>query len=351
MPYKVHSRNRLAAVSLCVSAVSASSAFNVCLAQAATVTGQILLRDADQPLPFTTVSVLSHGIQLLTSEAGRFTVPNLVPGEVRLRFKRIGFSPRDTVLTLAANDTARFVIRMARLAILLPEVVVNRGKCTNAMPLEPKTPVLAQLFDQLNQNAERFKLLAQAMPFRMHVYRLRGLRNNDNKIVPTRIDTVVRGPFPAQPYRPKHVLRRSVLTTWAVGVPELPDYADTAFTNNHCFFYAGQSRRGEDSVIAVDFEPTEKIDRDVDIEGTMYLRVDTYELVETITRLNKVPAQLRRNGLLEHSVRVRFGEIVNGITVLEEWDLTNRYRPPRATFVERGQVFNVTWADSAAKKP
>ena len=50
-------------------------------------------------------------------------------------------------------------------------------------------------------------------------------------------------------------------------------------------------------------------------------------------------------------MRAQFSEIVNGITVLEQWDLTNRYRPPRATFVERGQVFNIVWVDSSAAKP
>ena len=332
-------------------AAACSTLAGPALAQTATVTGQVLLQEADQPLPYTTVAVLSHGIQLLTSETGRFTVPNLLPGEVRLRFKRIGYSPRDTVLTLAANDTARLMVRMSRLAILLPEVVASRGKCTNEMPLEPKTPVLAQLFDQLSQNAERFKLLAEAKPFHVYVQRIRGLRNRDNRVVPLRIDTIVRGPMPPEPYRPKNVVRQDRTGEWDVGVPELPDYADTAFTNNHCFFYAGQMRRGEDSVIAVDFEPTEKIGRDVDIEGTMFLRVDTYELVETITKLNRTPPQFRRSGLQEHSVRVRFGEIVNGITVLEEWDLTNRYRPPRATFGERGQVFNIVWLEPGNPKP
>jgi hypothetical protein len=322
------------------------------MAQTATVMGQVLLQDADQPLPYTTVSVMSHGIQLLTSESGRFTVPNLLPGEVRVRFKRIGYSPRDTVLTLAANDVARLTVRMDRLAILLPEVVADRGTCTNERPLEPKATVLAQLFDQLSQNAERFRLLAEARPFFMHVHRITGARGRDNRIVPLRVDTIVRGPMPPEPYRPNNVLRKSRDGEWVVGVPELPDYADSAFTNNHCFFYAGQSRRGEDSVIAVDFEPTEKVGKEVDIEGTMYLRVDTYELVETITKLNRVPPQFRRNGFQDHVVRVKFGEIVNGITVLEEWDLTNRYRPPRATFVERGQVFNLTWlTDSTVKKP
>ena len=318
--------------------------------QTATVTGQVLLREADQPLPYTTVSVLSQATQFLTSETGRFTVTNLVPGEVRLRFKRIGFAPQDTVLTLAANDTARIVVRMTRVAIPLPAVLVS-GKCTNEMPLAAREDVLVQLFDQVNQNAERFRLLAESKPFHMHIHRVRGFRNRDNKVVPMRTDTVVRGPLPAESYRPRNVLRRADDGEWEIGVPELPDFADTAFTNNHCFFYAGQTRQGADSVIQVDFEPVPWLDKEIDIKGSMYLRADTYELVQTVTKLNKVPAQFRRGGLLEHSVRMRFSEIVNGITVPEDWDLTNRYRPPRSAFVELGQVFNIVWLDSTATKP
>ena len=34
-------------------------------------------------------------------------------------------------------------------------------------------------------------------------------------------------------------------------LPQLTDIADTAFTNNHCLWYAGQQRFGSDSVVRV----------------------------------------------------------------------------------------------------
>ena len=47
------------------------------------------------------------------------------PGEVRLRFRRIGFAPKDTALVAGANDTVRVRIEMTRLALELPAVIVN----------------------------------------------------------------------------------------------------------------------------------------------------------------------------------------------------------------------------------
>jgi hypothetical protein len=47
-----------------------------------------------------------------------------------------------------------------------PAVVVS-GRCTNETPFETKSPILAELFDQVNQNAERMTLLATAKPFVM----------------------------------------------------------------------------------------------------------------------------------------------------------------------------------------
>jgi hypothetical protein len=135
-----------------------------------------------------------------------------------------------------------------------------------------------------------------------------------------------------------------------LALPELPDFADTAFTNNHCFRYAGQGRYERDSVIQVEFEPVPWLDKEVDIRGTMYLQVDGYQLEGTLTKLNKVPPQLRRSGLLEVEVRARFSEIVTGVPVLDEWQMTTHYRHPQVPGVEVGQVFSFRWADSTAAK-
>ena len=50
---------------------------------------------------------------------------------------------------------------------------------------------------------------------------------------------------------------------WMIAIPELPDFADTAFANNHCFRYAGQGRVDNDSVIRVEYEPVPWLDKEV----------------------------------------------------------------------------------------
>lgn len=290
-------------------------------------------------------------MQLLTGESGTFMLHNLPAGEVRLRFKRIGFAPKDTALSVAANDTARIRIEMTRLAIRLPAMVVS-GKCTERAPFEEKPAILAELFDQVKQNAEQVRLLTKDRPFLLQTIRIRGSRTRDKRVLATRIDTVMRPPVPADSYVPRRVLGRGEgvdAAAWVVRVPELPDLADTAFTNNHCLQYAGQTRFDSDSVIRVDFEPVPWLNKDVDIQGSIYLRVDGYQLVAMDTKLNRIPGQFR--GLREFSVRARFTEFVTGVPVLADWELTNTYRNSSiAPRVELGQVVNLKWLDSLEAK-
>ena len=49
-------------------------------------------------------------------------------------------------------------------------------------------------------------------------------------------------------------------------------------------------------------------------------------------------------------MRARFSEIVTGVPVLDEWQMTTRYRYPQPPGVEVGQVFSFKWADSTAVK-
>src|SRR6185503_17805097 len=140
--------------------------------------------------------------------SGKFLLTGLAPGEVRIRFKRIGFAPRDTTVRLAANDSAQLRIEMTRLVIRLPAMIIS-GICTNQSPMMQQPEMLVALFEQVQQNAERVKLLAASKPFFLYVFRVDGIRNRDNKIIPQTIDTVIRRALPPTPYRPKEVIRRS----------------------------------------------------------------------------------------------------------------------------------------------
>jgi len=319
-------------------------------AQSSVVRGQVVLQGDRQPLPYTTVILLPHGTLRLTTDSGTFALIDLPPGEVRLRFKRIGFAPKDTLVVLAPGAKLTIQVEMTPLAISLPTVVVS-GRCTNETPFEPKSAILAELFDQVNQHAERMTLLATAKPFVMRAATVGGVRDPKKPFVPTRVDTLERGPLPVVRYEPKRVARRGTGTyagSWMIHVPELPDFADTAFTNNHCFQYAGQTRFETDSVIAVEFEPVPWLDKEVDIKGTIYLRVETYQLVALEARTNRMPSDSRH--IADYTHRTRFKEVVPGIPVMFEWELRNVFRNGSPPFVQTGKVFDIRWTDSTRVK-
>ena len=164
-----------------------------------------------------------------------------------------------------------------------------------------------------------------------------------------RTDTLVRTPLAVFPYVPKAIYRRFG-NVWGVSLPELADVADTSFTNNHCFWYAGQERFASDSVIRVDFEPVPWLAKEVDLEGSLYLRVNGYQLVGMVTRLNRMPREFRR--LDGYATRARFDELVPGVPVLAEWELTNTFRGARVpTVVETGRTMRIIWLDSTTFKP
>jgi hypothetical protein len=322
------------------------AAIDVARAQAATITGDIVLRDGGQPLGYTTIAILSQGRQLLARENGSFVL-SLPAGEIRLQFKRIGFVPKDTTLSVAANDTARIRVELTRLVIRLPRIVVD-GTCTDKTPLGDKPAVVAELFEQVKQNAERLRLLAQERPFMMTTVHYNRFVDADNRV--TRPETLtIERPALLRPYKPRGVVYRITEEgpyKGALGVmmPELPDLADTAFTNTHCFWYAGQERFGADSVIRVDFEPVPWLAKELDIEGSIYLRVDGYQLVGLYTKLNRVGPPIGRN-LREYTTRSRFVELVSGVSVLDEHELMNVFRDNRPAFIQTGKIIAIKWLD------
>jgi hypothetical protein len=322
------------------------SAFDAVRAQGATVTGEVVLRDGGQPLGYTTISILSQGTQRLARENGSFALA-LPAGEIRLRFKRIGFVPKDTALIVAANDTARIRIELTRLVIQLPRVVVD-GTCTDKTPLGDEPGVVAELFEQVKQNAERMRLLAQERPFMMTAVHYNRFVDANNRVTNPRTDTLER-PALLKPYKPRGVVFRITEEgpyKGAIGImmPELPDLADTAFTNNHCFWYAGQERFGADSVIRVDFEPVPWLAKEMDLEGSIYLRVDGYQLVGLYTKLNRVAPPIGRN-LREYTTRSRFIELVSGVSTMDEHELMNVFWDNRPAFIQTGKIIGIRWLE------
>jgi carboxypeptidase-like protein len=312
----------------------------------AIVVGHTTHRETGDALGYAVISIPSLNRQQFANDRGGFTIRGLPAGPLRIRFKHIGNSPRDTVVTLHDNDTLHLEIALATIVIQLPSVRIS-GACGDKHPDERAAGILADLFDQVQQNADRYRLLADSNPFVMTIYRVRGSRTNGGKIVATSIDTVLRMPFPPQPYKPRHNVRLAEAElggrSFYLSVPELADFADTAFTNNHCFTYAGQKRVDGDSVIAVDFEPTPALKDEVDFRGTMYVRAEGYQLVRADLDVNKLSSELRSSGMTAVHVKLTFTEILPGVAVLDRSEADTKLRGGFPTAVELGQVFNVRW--------
>jgi hypothetical protein len=309
----------------------------------ATIVGRVVARESGEPVGYAAISVLPRGEERLAGAGGAFVLRDLPSGEVRLRVRHIGFAPKDTTLVVGANDTVQVRIEMTRLALALPTVVVN-GACEDRTPSEERSAVLTALFDQVTQNAERLRLLARERPFKLEVTNTRGFKGSRP---PPWTDTIVRAPLPAEPYSPLHIFRP--FQGRAMGgamLPELTDIADTAFTNNHCFRYAGQERFGADSVVRVDFEPVPWLAKEIDFEGSIFVRVNTYQLVGMITTMNRMPKEWAKN-IQGHGIRARFEELVSGVPVLAEWEVTNTlHNSPVPVVVQRSRVLNVRWSAS-----
>jgi hypothetical protein len=315
------------------------------LSQRAAVVGRVVVRETGEPVANASVLVLSTGAQQLGEENGSFTLRDLPSGELRLRFRRIGFAPKDTTLVVGANDTTRVSVALTRLALELPAMVVQ-GACTDRTPFDEKPPVLAALFDQVTQNAERLRLLARERPFAIEMVGWRGVPGR----TPIITDTVMRTPLPDDPYKPRHILRDfQGRKNGGVILPELSAIADTAFTNNHCLRYAGQERFGADSVIRVDFEPVPWLAREADFEGSIFVRVDGYQLVGLVARLNRIPKEWS-NTIVGYGQRARFEEVVSGVPVLAEVEITNTFRDsPTPVVNRRSHAIGVRWLARPAR--
>lgn len=313
----------------------------------AVVVGQTTVKGSGEPLGYSVVVMPSLNRQLFTNDRGGFTLWNLSAGPLRIRFKHIGYAPRDTVVTLRDTDTLRIEIALAKLAIQLPAVHIS-GACGDKHPDERSAAILKDLFDQVQQNADRYRLLADSNPFSLTMYHLRGTRNGNAKIHATEIDTLTRGPFPFAPYIPRHLIHTEADSFGGppnhyLAPPELADFADTAFVNNHCFTYAGQRMVDGDSVIAVDYEPVPSLKDEVDFRGTMYLRVQDYQLIRAEMELTRVPSELRSSGMTAMRITTRFTEVLPGIAIIQQVEGSTQLRGGSWHLVEIAQVLDMKW--------
>jgi hypothetical protein len=286
-----------------------------------TIAGRVVVKGADLAIGYSVVS-LGEGRAQFTDGDGAFTIRDVPAGQVRFVARHIGYLPLDTVLTVRHRDTVRVRLELSLVPAQLPAIHSLAKACAHPGTTDPRVGLeLATLFEQVKENADRHRLLSQSYPFELDVERK---ITKPEPMLEARFvayDTIVRSSVRGWHYAPGKMLgtrdypdgvfagRWSTLT-----MPELADFADENFLNNHCFDFEGTDIVDGDTLLRIDFVPAPAI-RTPDVSGTIYLDRKTYQLRATLLSLVNFNRQLR--GMLAgQAVRADFKEAIPGVPIV-----------------------------------
>ncbi len=294
----------------------------------ATVRGAVV-SESGEPVPYAVV-VLEPGFsQRFADEDGRFAITRVAPGPYRLIARQVGYSPFDSLISITTASPA-FRVRLTRLAIRLADLRVTASGNCRTPGSDSAEAVLAAVFEQLRQNAERYRLLSDRYPFRYRMERrLADVRSN--AVGRVEIDTLDLTSNARWPYAPGQVVTpdpdaRSEGRQF-VHLPVLADFADSAFQAAHCFTFKGVERVDGRDALRIEFKPLRRL-REPDVEGSAYLDPVTYQIRHTRVSLTQLARAAR--GVSEWTARTTFREVVPNLVVIQHIDvLTTLTSPPR----------------------
>jgi hypothetical protein len=294
-------------------------------AGSASVVGYVTSRGGGEPLAFADASIDQFDIATLATREGTFRLRGIPAGTVTLLVRRLGFTPAVVRLTLVAGrqDTVR--VQLEPLALQLERIRVTDAVCAERESAGADTATLA-LLNQLRDNADRNKLLAHESPFVTYMERTIGDADVSRSgsglqlVNVMRVDTV---PVPGEHewrYEPGKLVAPTAADENAARekmiVPQLVDFADDAFMDNHCFRYGGLSNIDGSLRIRLDFEPIKGL-HTPDVRGSMYLDTASYALTRT-TLLADVPSPIRpTEETWEVTVDTWFREILPALPIID----------------------------------
>jgi len=323
--YRARTTRAVAVLLLSVGASRAASP------QSGRLVGTVVDKLAGVALPFSGVSVVGQSSDRLTSDSGAFQL-DVAAGTIRLRIRHVGFTPVDTPLVVRANDTTRVRIELTRIPVTLAAMRVVDVPCR--LPGAPTGggDALPQVFEQLQLNAEQFRLVSTQYPFSSVVERRfsrfveepkTGQKSDaapalaDTVEVVTKTDSINVPSDQRWHYKPGDIIVTSGVSVlgvrYAVMIPTLAVFADAEFVKHHCFHDAGEVTVDGQTFRRVDFKAAEDI-RDPDIDGTMYLDPATYVIRRSIISLSKKSRYTSSYDSVV--VETTFDELVSGVPVI-----------------------------------
>jgi hypothetical protein len=281
--------------------------------------GDVVSREAQTPLGHSMVTVLGAERQTFTSEAGVFAFASLVPGTYRIRVTHIGYTPVEIAVEVPTGAAPpRLRIELLRISVQLATVkVVGVTICTTPDRSEPDHEAdFAVIVAQLRLNAEHYRVLSDSFPFMYKVEQTFQSMRADSSLVDPRIETVAfRSDVHSWEYKKGEIIERTRDDRTMMHLPTLRDFASNEFLNNHCFRYAGTDSTRDGVSIRIAFEANVRI-RTPDVNGTVYLDADTYQIRRAELQLTKIPPGLPKVTAVRATTI--FGEISPSIVVIRD---------------------------------
>lgn len=105
-----------------------------------TIDGLVEAPDLDAPLAGATVTIVGTNTSAVTDDNGRYQLPNVEPGTVKLRADFAGFSSQERTVRVEAGVTAKLDFQLATIP-LLNETIVVVGSRTPRTNVETPVPV------------------------------------------------------------------------------------------------------------------------------------------------------------------------------------------------------------------
>lgn len=292
-------------------------------AQRATIVGEIVVHGSSVPVGYAVIGAKPGVSERFTDANGRFVIRDVDAGKLILSARHIGYAPLDTTIDVAAGDSLRLHLELALITIQLPAVHSLAQRC--AHPGGSNTELsaeLAVLFDQVKQNADRNRLLSTSYPFEVVVERKITKPEPALEARFVAYDTIVRSSNRTWRYAPGNMLGTREFEPGVFGgkwltitMPELADFADERFLENHCFDFGGVDVVDGDTLLRVDFNPAPVV-HTPDVGGTIYLDPKTYQLRLTLISLVNLTKQLRQQ-ISGQSIRATFKEAIAGVPVID----------------------------------
>jgi hypothetical protein len=298
-----------------------------------TVVGVVVVREGGVPLPYSVVAAPALSRERFTSDQGAFTLTDVPAGPLVIRVRHIGYSPVEVTLTVHAGAVDSVRVSLTHIVVRLSTIQV-RGEveCKNpGIPSVAADSAFALVFDQLRQNADQYRLLTEAYPFRYSAERTQShtLVNGEARL--DAVDTILLDSRVTWHYKPGVVLSTGAgvpgYKPIFLNIPTLVHFADQAFIENHCFTNGGAEAVDGTDLLRVDFTAASRI-REPDVNGSMYLDPTTFQIRRSVIRLSRIPKGM--TGLRETEATTWFTDALSSISMIAGISSVNRMETGRA---------------------